>query len=302
MCSEDLLARCRAIAVPNPPRTDVDGMANNGSTQRRRPPPSLENLPFEIQRLILTHAPTLDTLRAVVHASPQLHSVYAHDRLLILRTFVEQSLDGILFDAHAAYLSGTNEFQRTRNEPMIWDFLHDYEQRRTSITASHLAAQLALDDLVYLAHFHRSVIEPLTERYATWALAALSSSPETYPLCGIERRRIQRALYRYEIYCNVCGSKGQGRSSRDRIGKPLRCLRVLTRFPAWQIEEILCINNFGKDIYGGIFDRVGWDLDEERNPRYRHLDSESEQLQLFSGPPAWRKSIASQEPTDAVSI
>ncbi|KAK3897831.1 hypothetical protein C8A05DRAFT_38596 [Staphylotrichum tortipilum] len=62
---------------------------------------------------------TLDTLRAFVHASPQLHSVYAQDRLRILRAFVEQNLDGILSDAHAVYLSGTGEFQQTRDEPML---------------------------------------------------------------------------------------------------------------------------------------------------------------------------------------
>lgn len=261
--------------------------------------PLLENLPFEIQQLILTQAPTFDTLRALVHASPQLHRVYAEDRTRILRAFVEQSLDGILFDAHAVCLSGSDQFQQTRGEPMIWDFLHSYQHRRMTVAASDLAAQLDLEDLIQLARFHRSVIEPLTERYAIWALAALSSSPKHCPLSGTERQRIQRALYRYQLYCNVCGSRGQGRSSPHRLQQALEGLRVLSLFPAWQIEEILCVHKFGKDIYGGVFDQVAWDLDEERNPRYRDLDlwSVSEDLQLFSGPPRWSKSItASREP------
>jgi hypothetical protein len=142
-------------------------------------PASLETLPFEIQRVILSQAPTLNSVRALVHVSPQLHSVYAQDRLRILRAFVEQSLDAILFDADAAYLSGTDELQQTRDEPMLWALLDDFQNRRTSVAPSDLAAQLALEDLVQLARFHQSIIEPLTERYSVWALAALSSSPRT---------------------------------------------------------------------------------------------------------------------------
>ncbi|KAK4032313.1 hypothetical protein C8A01DRAFT_41257 [Parachaetomium inaequale] len=74
----------------------------------------------------MSHTPTLDTLSAVIHASPQFHRVYVQDRRWILRHFVAQSLDGILVDAHAAYLSGTSSFQQTRTVPMLWDFLHAY--------------------------------------------------------------------------------------------------------------------------------------------------------------------------------
>ncbi|KAH6838679.1 hypothetical protein B0I37DRAFT_242733 [Chaetomium sp. MPI-CAGE-AT-0009] len=255
------------------------------ATRTSSTPPSLEDLPFEIQRLALSQAPTLDTLSALVHASPQFYRVYVRDRRWILRHFVEQSLGCVLVDAHAAYCSGGDEFQQTRTEPLLWKFLHSYQHRRATITASDLAAQLPLEDVIQLARFHHSVIEPLTERYSIWALAALSSSPED-PLSGIEIRRIQRALYRYEIFCNVCRSRGEGRSAPRYIRDETQRTRVLALFPAWQIEEILCIHEFAKDTYGGVFDRVAWDLDEERNPRYRHIDitSVSEDLLLFSYP------------------
>jgi hypothetical protein len=246
--------------------------------------PSLETLPFEIQRLVLAQAPNWDTLGALVHASPQLYRVYVRDRPRILRDFVEQTLDGILLDAHAACISGTDQFQRIRNPPMLWEFVDNYQHRRTTTSASDLVAELTLSDLLQLARFHRSVIEPLTSRYATWALAALSSSPEKWPLSGTERRRIQRALYHYQIYCNVCGSRGEGRSSQHHIEQPLQCLRVLSVFPGWQVEEVLCIHEFAKDTYGGVFDRVAWDLDEIRNPRYQDVDlaDAEEELLLFS--------------------
>ena len=137
-----------------------------------------------------------------------------------------------------------------------------------------------------LVRFHQSVIEPLTERYATWALAALSSSSSSYPLSGTERRRIQRALYNLQVFCNLCGSRGEGRSAPVFIRTPLDRLRVLCLLPAWQIEEVLCIDSFARDVYGAAFYQVAWDLDEERNPKYRHIDmmSVQEDLLLFSRP------------------
>jgi hypothetical protein len=70
-------------------------------------------------------------------------------------------------------------------------------------------------------------------------------------------------LYRYRIYCNLCGSRGEGRSSPRRLEEPLEGLRILSLFPAWQIEEVLCIHKFGKDIYGGVFHHVTDDLNDE---------------------------------------
>jgi hypothetical protein len=141
-----------------------------------------------------------------------------------------------------------------------------------------------LEEIIEMIHFHQSVIEPLTDRYATWALAALSSSPTSYPLSGTERRRIQRALYNLQVFCNLCGSRGEGRSAPVFIGDPVDRLCVLCLLPAWQIEEILCIDSFARDVYGAAFYQVAWDLNEKRNPKYRHIDMTSvqEDLLLFS--------------------
>ena len=254
-------------------------------------PASLDGLPFEMQRLIMSHAPTLDVLSALVHASPELHRVYAQDRLHILRDFLQQSFGDMLFDAHAAYVSGTDAFQMSREESMLWDFLNDYQQRRKTTSPAALAAQLSLEELIEIARFHTSIVEPLTERYAIWALAALSSSPKARPLSEIERRRIQRGMYRLQIFCNVCGSRGEGRSVTNRIEDPVQRSRILSFFPAWQVEEILCVHAFGQDTYGGVFDQVAWDLNEERNPKYSHVDMNSvnEDLLLFSDGPEYCK-------------
>ncbi|KAK4233579.1 hypothetical protein C8A03DRAFT_38695 [Achaetomium macrosporum] len=221
-------------------------------------------------------------------------------------------LEGILFDAHAAYLSEQDSFQQTRTVTGLREFLKDYQQRHSTTTESALAAQLSLEDVVGVIRFHRSIIELLTERYAAWALDGLYSSPlvtqrkssfscsftdqdmwSSLPAAvravlthraGItgptERRRIQRGMHRFEIFCNVVGSKGQGRSSPHYIGEPpssgweedyVEQLYVLALFPAWQAEEMLCIYEFMKDVYRGVFAQGAWDSDEARNPEARHF-------------------------------
>lgn len=138
-------------------------------------PLSLETLPTEILRQVLCDIPSLGALKSLVHASPQLHQVYTRNRLHILKNVLQQCLGDVLVDAHAAYLSGLDSFLKVRSETtMFWDFLDKYEARRTTSTAA-LAEQLTIEEIVQMAHFHASVIEPLKEHYSRWSLAALRS-------------------------------------------------------------------------------------------------------------------------------
>lgn len=247
----------------------------SGFDSSTAPQLSLEELPVELQQLIMSQAPTLSSLGALVRASPQLHRVYVENRTPILRSVLAQVLNGMLVDALGAYHSGKTSFQRAREESLLWAFVEEYESKYTT-TATDWMAALSLEDIVHLHHFHTSVIEPLTDRYASWALASLpipSTDEETRkkPVSITERCRIQRAMYRLQVFCNVCGSLGEGRSSRKRIQQNVDRLRVLSIFPAWEIEEILCFHRFAEDIHSKVFIQVAWDLNPE-NPKYRHVD------------------------------
>ena len=251
-------------------------------------PALLETLPFEIQRMILSQAPTFETLRALVHASPKLHRVYVQNRLPILRDLVEQTFDGFIVDVNVAYETGTNEFQQNRSESRLLEEIGAYEDRLTTKPARQLdlVENMSLEYIIQLVRFHRSVIEPLAERYAAWSLAALSSgtSPQSHPQSEVERRRIQRALYRLEVFCNLCGFRGEGRSAPVYIGTSIERLYVLNIFPAWQIEEILCVHAFAQHSYSVIFEQIDWDLDGPRQPGHISVQDLS-----LPSPPTGRK-------------
>lgn len=267
--------------------------------------PSLETLPIELQRLILSASPGLPSLNALVHASPELHRVYAAARMPVLCRLLEQTLHGIHAAALAAHRSGTADFQATRTHDSLWAFVGSLEDDG-SAPAPDWTAELSLHDIIRLLRFHVSVAEPLTEAYARWALDALPSSSSSSSsqqrsesndqdatansnhdklassLSESEARRIQRAVYRLQMFSNLCGSQGEGRSSPARIESNLDRLRILSLLPAWEVEEMLSVHMFAKDRYSGIFKQVAWDLDEERNPKYRHIDmtSVNQDLQL----------------------
>jgi hypothetical protein len=271
---------------------------------RTTPPPSLETLPVELQRLIMCNAADLPSLSALVHASPELHRAYAEHRLSILRDVVTQTLEGIDVDALGAYLSGTEIFQKTRTQSLLRTFVEEQTARYPADPlgppplAGDWTAGLSLDKIISILRFHISVVEPLTEAFAHWALGALPLKPENQSLCnpaslsGTERRRIQRGFYRMQLFCNVCGTKGVGRSGPDRIDETVDRLRILAMFPPWGVEEILSVHEFAKDMYADVFRQVAWDLNEERNPKYSHLDitSVNEDLLLISQTIDWEES------------
>lgn len=238
------------------------------------PQPTLEDLPVEVQGLILASTSSLQSLSAFVHASPGLHRIYLGDRLRILRSVVGNMLRGMLVDALGTYHSGTDLFQEGREISLLWAFLKEHEAKYDTAESVWIA-QLSFEDAVHLAHFHVRVIEPLTERYANWALASLPTEPEEeqakqQPLSDTERRRIQHTLYRLQLFCNVCGREARG--SRDRIEGNVDRLRILQMFQPWEVEQILCVHEFSKDIYPDFFRQVAWDLNMDKNPKYRHLD------------------------------
>lgn len=212
---------------------------------------SLETLPVEIQTCIIAETTSLQAVRALVHASARFHQIYTRDRVSILKKSLKQTLDGVFMDAHAAYLS--------QSQAPSSFYFDDYDGNRLTTSTEHVLEGLSLAEATDMASFHLSVVEPLTERYADWTLAALSSSPAAVPLSKSEKVRIQRAMYRLQILCNL------------QIRDADRMLRILTSFPPWEVEQILCVHAFAREKYTSVFIASAWDLNQDDNPKYSHI-------------------------------
>lgn len=201
---------------------------------------SLESLPIEIQIAILAES-SLDSLRALINSSPRFYHVYFRHRLPILNKSLRSSLGGTFQDAYAACWSDL-WFGGYGAEAAIVRFsFEDYHESLLIDPSGSTTDNLSLTIARKMVYFHLRVVEPLTERYARWALGALSSSPEAAPLTGTEKARIQQAMYRLQIICN--------NSIRDEQ----MMFQTLDAFGPWQAEQILCVHEFAKERYESVF-------------------------------------------------
>ncbi|KAK4234785.1 hypothetical protein C8A03DRAFT_37412 [Achaetomium macrosporum] len=250
-----------------------------------------ENLPAEIRREILG-ALEYEGLRALVHASPAFHQQFRLDRRSLLCGCLRKRLRAAAVDACAAYRPGLDSFSDTRTKESVAEFLKAYQDRRSSATYSIEDEALTEDEAAAMIAFHFTVIEPLSKRFTNWALGHLADetggSPHHKPLSATEETRVMRAMYRFQLCCNLF---------HERYDRPLRhnldpidvvklffCL-----FEPWEVEEVVCIHNFSKHEFDRIFRDIHWDLNQE-NPKFADQDRPPTPDGAFNFDDAWERS------------
>ena len=231
---------------------------------------ALENLPAEIRRAILD---VLDykTLRALAHASPTFHQQYRLDRRPLLRGCLQRTLGAVAVDACAAYRSSPESFSDERTRESIAKFLKAEWDRRTSATNSISDKALTENEVAAMAAFHFTVIEPLLERFTIWALGRLANEtgglPHHKPLSTTEEARIMRAMYRFQLCCNLFHERRRQFRQPIHLGSIDIVKLFFCLFEPWEVEEMVCIHAFAKDEFDRIFRDIHWDVSQE-NPRF----------------------------------
>ncbi|KAJ9202201.1 hypothetical protein DTO164E3_3130 [Paecilomyces variotii] len=242
----------------------------SGSTSHLNAP--LENLPPEVRRHLLSML-ELDGLRALVSTSPIYYHQYLLDRRHLLCRCLEVTLRSVTVDACAVYQSSSIEFSDARTSESVSQFLKSYQDRRSGSQYSIISAKLTVDDVVRIVAFHSSIIKPLARHYTAWALDNLSKEvgdPQNHESLSItEETRLMRALYRFQLCCNLFGVGRYRSYLQPRLGfDSVDTLRIfICIFEPWEVEEIACIYSFAKEKYNQIFDDICWDINE-KNPKF----------------------------------
>ncbi len=248
---------------------ETDPVSDATGTPNIQQNAAFETPPAEIRREILS-ALDYQSLRALTRASPTFHQQYRLDRRFLLCGCLQRTLGAATFDACAAYRSDTDCFSEERTLESITEFLTSYQGRRPTATYSILDEALAEDEAVAMVVFHFTVIEPLVKRFTNWALDHLADetggSPHRKPLSSTEEARVLRAMYRFQLCCNVFHDRRtqDGQPSFD----PLDVVKLFFGlFEPWEVEQVLCIQDFSRDEFDGIFRDIEWDVNQE-NPRF----------------------------------
>lgn len=232
----------------------------------------LENFPPEVLRQLLSIL-EFEELCTLVHASPVFHQQYLLDRRYLLCKCLGTTLRSTTPDACAVYWSGIANFSDTRTSEKVIQFLKSYKHQRSLTQYSTLTERFAEDDAVGVAAFYSSIIKLLARLYTGWALTNLADETKDVqnhePLSRTEETRLLRAMYRFQLCCNLFGKGHHGTSLQPRSG--FRSVDILKAFVCifepWEVEEIACIYAFSKEKYNQIFNDIRWDVDE-KNPKF----------------------------------
>ncbi|KAI9734662.1 MAG: hypothetical protein M1834_002263 [Cirrosporium novae-zelandiae] len=236
-------------------------------------PLSLDGIPTELKWEVLTQVPDLLSLRSLVHASPSYHQAYYQKPESILFTVLSRDIEPVLCDAFMA-----NQCSKLRCEGMDRsgriqakkEFIEHYKQNHDQ--PMKLPEKLELQGTVELAYLH-IIIHDLVDDFcrSTFEVYTLSYGRdiEYVPPSPTEKRRIFRAFYRFQIYCNLFSMSGVRspdtkeftipdiQEDFDGADKPWMFFSI---FQPWEVEELGCIRDFIYKRYTEKFQEVEADV------------------------------------------
>jgi hypothetical protein len=253
----------------------------------------LEKLPSELKSQILLDMSDLQTLNALIHASPSYHQVYTSQRINILSKVMERELEPPVLADAIATLAASRLADGEDRITKVRDFLDQY---RTTIYAKGGSglSSITPEDISCVARLH-TAITTIALRFYEFTVVARPHLPDvesTRPSPSrTELQRIYRALYRFEMFCKLFSSNRIPRDSTRYFqtgypytgatsSAPLNLTEAdgrdisdwfLAIFQPWEVEEIGCVYDFLSRQYDTLFKQVA-EHPSKYQANYRFMD------------------------------
>lgn len=259
--TQDIAQSEKSVPVPEPGDDQPKLVRDNAP---------LENFPAEIRHQLLSNL-DFQGLRALISVSPVYLQQYLLDRKHLLTELCEKTLGSVTIDACAVYESGLVDFSKTRTPKSVTRLLQSYKNRDLSLKDA-----FNINDIMSIMSFHTSIIMPLARHYIGWAFNNLAKETkkdplQSYnePLSRAEETRLVRALYRFQLYCNLFGvGHDHWQRSRWNDDEDKNIFKIfLGIYESWEVEEIACVYAFATIKIGQIFYAIRWDVNED-NPKF----------------------------------
>ena len=240
---------------------------------------TLEGLPVEIQSAILFGIPDIASLRILTHASPQYHSAYLSQRLEILQRMLFSSIrPDVLYDAFSAISSSNTLTGKIEDRVRrVEIFLSEYKDSRETWTSRE---HFDLESASRLAQLQIRVLHA-TEDFCQTAFSSRpfigNQADDCRELSSNETRRLYRAFYRFEIFCNLFRDRRESpidgepshasRASKNGISEldsTAKSSRFLGLFNDWEVEELACVRDYFRNYYQRVLLKFEPDLRDRR--------------------------------------
>ncbi|KAF2105204.1 hypothetical protein BDV96DRAFT_695014 [Lophiotrema nucula] len=187
----------------------------------------LENLSVELLQMILSYLPDVLSLRSSALVCRKLFAAVRGAETLTTTSVLLKQMEDVLPEANIAQ-------QALRLKPCTEDQVQDF-------IATHLAKRQlppkawTLKDAVTVAKVHVCVSE-LASQFITTAATKLTGC-DNRPATRTEESRIQRAMYRFEIFCNLF------RGLQEPVSRKLWDA-FFSRFLPWENEQLACVHDY----------------------------------------------------------
>ncbi|KAL6818536.1 hypothetical protein GGI42DRAFT_359632 [Trichoderma sp. SZMC 28013] len=244
----------------------------------------IESLPWLIRYNVMVRL-DLPDLNALARASPVLYRQVKQDRPRILYGELKTMLGNTLLDAYAVYQTSHPPFTTgIRNIGVVQPFLESYANKLRTEKAGPSLGDLSEEAIIAMWTFQTTIVAPIVEVYARWALGNMSNLVETqdyevtWPPDGdgphasrlevelsvTERMRILRGMYRFQLHCHLFGAQCRG---KPRFGYPYIDLNdvvglVHDLFEPWEFEEFVCIQHYAREKWEHVCLTFGDEINE----------------------------------------
>lgn len=201
-------------------------------------PASIEGLSVELLQMVLSELPDVSSLRAAALSCPLLYGVFLEaDTTITTRVLLNQIDDSVLPEAELAFLSSSlHHGPEPKYRHVVVDFItQNLRQRPTPPSSWSLQKALQLERL------HLCVSE-LTQKFVHTTLTTYPMTQSKCTATRLERCRIERAFYRFELYCNLfrmlpeIGAELPIRVEQNKL--------FFACFAPWENEQLGCIHDF----------------------------------------------------------
>ena len=198
---------------------------------------SLLSFPVEIAQNILSLAPDALSLRALILSCSFFHRAFIVSPSLILHSVVRNEIHALVLPDALATLATANLSPRKRDR--VRDFL-----AQANLFPASIPEYWSMSDSLKLSKINSHVKYFATDFGSTLCADLVTGVPNEAPLALTltERHRIERAFYRFEIYCNLFGK--HEKNPRSTFKPEEQKQMFLDKFPPWENEQLASIREY----------------------------------------------------------
>lgn len=240
----------------------------------------MEGLPPELKLELMQRLDNFCSLSTLIHAIPSFYHVLVHAKLTVLSSILKTAIqlpvvsDALTVLESSKLSNATSEEVRT----ILQNYKHGLENEHTTVLIEPSSSLATCVDIVRKHRLIEWFRQDLCRsNLPTPPLTNPQEPTDPLPVSTEENTRIYRALYRFELYCNLFRD-----ANLYRLNTYEARTRLLKLWPSWEVEELSCIHNYLSRRLSEVLDEVA-EHDVETGGFYHNVGKD----RALSPPTCW---------------